>query len=57
MSKAIYCAVAMLVGAAIGGSAPDAWRGDAARYDTIAMSADPAHSITVALVYRPHQGD
>jgi hypothetical protein len=57
MSKAIYCAAAMLFGAAIGGSAPDAWRGDAARYDAIATSADPAHSITVALVYRPHQGD
>jgi hypothetical protein len=46
----------MLIGATIGGTAPEGWRGDAARYATIAMS-DPAHNLIVALVYRPHQGD
>ena len=56
MSKVIYCALAMLIGAVIGGTAPEAWRGDAARYAAIAMS-DPAHELSVALAYRPHQAD
>ncbi|HEX2117531.1 MAG TPA: hypothetical protein VHM01_24280 [Alphaproteobacteria bacterium] len=56
MHKAIYCALAMLIGAMIGGTAPEDWRGDAARYATIAMS-DAANHLTAALVYRPHQGD
>jgi hypothetical protein len=57
MSKAIYCALAMMIGAAIGATAPQEWRNDSDRYAAIATSADPEQSMTMALVFRPHQGD
>ena len=56
MTKAIYCALAMMIGAAIGGTAPAEWRGDSARYAAIA-TFDAAGNPAVAMAYRPYQVD
>ena len=53
MIKACFCAVAMLVGAAVGASAPASW-GDASRHTTMTSAEQP---ITIAMAYRPFQHD
>lgn len=53
MTKAIFCAIAMMIGAAIGATAPTSW-GDASRGVTAAVAEQP---MTIAMAYRPFQHD
>jgi hypothetical protein len=54
MIKTCFCAVVMLIGAAIGANAPATW-GDASR--NLAMTASGEHTMTIAMAYRPYQHD
>jgi len=53
MIKACFCAIAMMIGAAIGATAPASW-GDASRGLTSSTAGQP---MTLAMVYRPFQHD
>jgi hypothetical protein len=53
MIKATFCAVVMMIGAAIGANAPASW-GDASRGVSTAVAEQP---MTIAMAYRPFQHD
>jgi hypothetical protein len=53
MIKATFCAVVMMIGAAIGATAPASW-GDASRGISASATEQP---MTIAMAYRPFQHD
>jgi hypothetical protein len=54
MVKSCFCAVATLIGALIGASAPAEWRSDSARYARTAALANELKPADLAIVYRPY---